>query len=250
MRPARKWQIYLGIVLLALSTLLYGMHYLIFRDSHHIFLYLLGDIAFVPIEVLLVTLIIHRLLSEKENNMMLEKMNMVIGSFFSEAGMGLIKDFLGFCRERPNLSKNFLITQEWSDSDFHNAIKFAKSFDPGLDSRLSDLAGLRDFLSGKRDFMVRLLEHPMLLEHEPFSDLLWAVFHLTEELEARGEGIGSLPDSDCEHITGDMNRVYCRLISEWLAYLRHLKKAYPFLYSLYVRTNPLNPDASPVVKGS
>lgn len=57
---------------------------LFFRDPHHIFLYLIGDIAFVFIEVLLVTLIIHQLLSRREKQAMLKKLNMVIGAFFSE----------------------------------------------------------------------------------------------------------------------------------------------------------------------
>jgi len=51
---------------------------------------MLGDVAFVPIEVLLVTLIIHRLLSEREKRTRLEKLNMVIGAFFSEMGTDVI----------------------------------------------------------------------------------------------------------------------------------------------------------------
>ena len=53
----------LAAALLTLSALFYWMHFLLFHDAHHIFIYLVGDIAFVPIEVLLVTLILHRLVS-------------------------------------------------------------------------------------------------------------------------------------------------------------------------------------------
>jgi hypothetical protein len=73
------WQIIFGLSLIALSTLFYVLHYSIFRDSHHIFLYLIGDIAFLPIQVLLVTLIIDRLLNERERSSLLKKLNMVIG---------------------------------------------------------------------------------------------------------------------------------------------------------------------------
>ncbi|MEW6528109.1 MAG: hypothetical protein AB1444_15750 [Spirochaetota bacterium] len=45
-----------------------------------------------------------------------------------------------------------------------------------------DLTGLKDFSYSHRNTMVRLLENPNLLEHDMFTDLLWAVFHLTEEL--------------------------------------------------------------------
>jgi hypothetical protein len=37
-------------------------------------------------------------------------------------------------------------------------------------------------------------------------------------------------------------------VLEWLSYMHHLRKTYPYLFSLSMRTNPFNPDASPVVK--
>lgn len=52
-----------GTLLLLLSVLFYVLHYAIFHDAHHIFIYFVGDVAFVFIEVLLVTLIIHQILS-------------------------------------------------------------------------------------------------------------------------------------------------------------------------------------------
>ncbi len=94
---------------------------------------------------------------------------------------------------------------------------------------------------------MRLLENPNLLEHERFTDLLWAVFHLTEELVFRGELLGDLPDADCEHLNIDLRRAYSQLTIEWIFYTAHLKESYPFLYSLAARVNPMNPQASPVV---
>ena len=73
-----NWQVVLGLILIALSAFVYFIHYLIFRDIHHVFIYLIGDIAFVFIEVLLVTLIIHRVLTIREKRTMLEKLNMII----------------------------------------------------------------------------------------------------------------------------------------------------------------------------
>jgi hypothetical protein len=88
-----NWQIFLGLSLVLLSAILYLFHYILFRDSHHIFLYLIGDIAFLPIQVLLVTLIIDRLLNVREKRSLLKKLNMVIGAFFSEVGTDLLKSF-------------------------------------------------------------------------------------------------------------------------------------------------------------
>ena len=82
-----RWQVFLGLALIVLSAAFYLLHYFIFRDYHHIFIYLIGDIGFVFIEVLLVTMILHQLLSSHERRSKMEKLNMVIGTFFSEIGI-------------------------------------------------------------------------------------------------------------------------------------------------------------------
>jgi hypothetical protein len=73
------------------------------------------------------------------------------------------------------------------------------------------------------------------------------VFHLTEELAAR-EDVTRLSPVDGNHIAGDIKRAYVILITEWLAYMKHLKKEYPYLFSLAVRMNPSDPNASVAVK--
>ncbi|MEI6727941.1 MAG: hypothetical protein WCN81_17205, partial [Actinomycetes bacterium] len=79
-----------------------------------------------------------------------------------------------------------------------------------------------------------------------FTDLLWAVTHVAEELHARGD-FEHLPDPDRAHLAVDVKRAYTLLGIQWLDYLRHLQTQYPFLFSLAVRTNPLDPAASAVV---
>src|SRR4030066_406764 len=108
-----RWQILLGLALILLSIFIYLIHYAIFRDPHHIYIYLLGDIAFVPIEVLLVTIIIHQLLSEREKKSRLEKLNMVIGSFFSEVGTVLLTYFSDYDPKLDDIRKDFLVTDKW-----------------------------------------------------------------------------------------------------------------------------------------
>lgn len=240
-------RILFGVFLVLLSVFFYALHYAIFRDAHHIFIYLLGDIAFVFIEVLLVTLIIHQVLSEREKRSLLNKLNMVIGAFFSEVGTPLLRYFVGFDEAGKSLSKELLIDAEWSEEDFSEVAKALRKRDPVIDSKVGDLPGLRKFLAGERGFLVRLLENPNLLEHERFTELLWAVFHLADELSHR-KTIERLSDSDYKHLTGDIKRAYRLLLREWVFYMEHLKNDYPYLFSLAVRTNPLNPDASPEVK--
>ncbi|MGZ7133054.1 MAG: hypothetical protein ACXVH6_06805, partial [Halobacteriota archaeon] len=61
-----NWRVYFGIILVAISALLYLAHYYEFHDLHHIELYGLGDLAFLPIEVLLVVLVVDWAISEQE----------------------------------------------------------------------------------------------------------------------------------------------------------------------------------------
>ena len=236
-----------GILLILLSVFFYAIHYVIFRDAHHIFLYLIGDIAFVFIEVLLVTLIIHHVLSQREKRAMLNKLNMVIGAFFSEVGTPLLKFFTGFDSNAQEISKHLIISNEWSQEHFTQMQVILKNHDYKIDSRIGDLQGLQNFVVEKRGFLLRLLENPNLLEHEQFTELLWAVFHLTEELSHR-TSINDLPDTDLKHLGGDITRAHRLLVREWLSHMEHLKKDYPYLFSLAVRTNPFDPNASVEVK--
>jgi len=242
-----RWQILLGLSLIVLSAIFYLIHYAIFRDVHHIFIYLIGDIAFVFIEVMLVTLIIHQLLDKREKRMKLNKLNMVIGAFFSEVGADLMKSFIEFDDHIDEIRKNLMVANHWSGHQFSEVNKSLVNYDFKIASQKGDLEELKHFLAGKRDFLLRLLENPNLLEHETFTNLLWAIFHLTEELENRAD-VKALGDTDYAHISVDMKRVYILLVSQWLNYMKHLKSDYPYLFSLAVRINPFDPDASPIVK--
>ena len=241
-----KWKIFWGAALISLSAFFYFTHYLIFRDPHHIFIYMVGDIAFVFIEVLLVTIIIHELLNYRDKKSKLYKLNMIIGVFFSEIGTDLLKIFSEFDRNTEKMREDFSSCMDWFDEQFHNAFKTCKNYEYNIDIHRGDLGALKSLLLNKRHFLVTLLQNPNLLEHETFSDLLWAVFHLTEELAYRKD-IRDLKDADYKHIANDTKRAYVLLTTEWLVYMKHLKDHYPYLFSLAMRTNPFDPDASPEI---
>jgi len=247
MKRVFNWQVLLGLSLIALSALVYFVHYFIFRDAHHIFIYLVGDIAFVFLEVLLVTLILHQLLRYREKKAMLNKLNMVIGAFFSEVGRELLKNFSDFDTKSSEISHKLVITNEFSEKEFLKICKSVKNHTYNIDSKRGDLENIKNFLKKKRQFLLNLLENPNLLEHESFTNLLWAVFHLTEELTLR-RSLKELPETDYQHLAIDIKRAYHLLILEWLYYMKHLKANYPYLFSLAVRTNPFDANASIEVK--
>ena len=78
------------------------------------------------------------------------------------------------------------------------------------------------------------------------ADLLWSVSHLLEELAAR-DSLNELPQTDLDHIANDVRRVYSSLTVEWLFYCQHLHRAYPYIFSIVVRTHPLQESPSAVV---
>jgi hypothetical protein len=56
-----------------------------------------------------------------------------------------------------------------------------------------------------------------------FTDLLWAVFQIMEELGMREESLEHLPEADYLHRACDVKRAYSHIAIEWLAYALHLK---------------------------
>ncbi len=247
MRRFFSWQSILALILISVSTVIYFIHFLIFRDLHHIFLYLIGDIAFLFVDVLIVMLVLHRLLLYREKQSILKKLNMVIGTFFSEVGTELIKKCTQFDSELSNLAKQLMITRDWTDKEFIRVRKAIQSHESSVNSKKGSLVEAKEFLVGKRQFLLNLLENPNLLEHESFTNLLWAVFHLTDELAHRKD-LAGLPDTDYQHLSADIKRAYQHLTLQWLDYMKYLKQDYPYLFSLALRTNPFDASVTVEVK--
>ncbi len=249
------WRVYFGLLLIALSALLYFIHFLIFQDIYHIQIYLLGDLAFLPIEVLLVVLVVDRVISYQERRNQLEKLNMAIGTYFSEVGTPLLRAFSEFDPHVSRIRDELIVTGRWTDRTFAEVSARLKKNEYTLvyskddPASLALLERLKRFLISKRTFLLRMLENPNLLEHESFTDQLWAVFHLADELEHRDD-VTQLPKSDYRHLAHDSERAYRALTVEWLKYMEHLQKRYPYLFSLALRTNPFDTTASPIVTES
>jgi hypothetical protein len=234
-----------ALVLVAVSFLLYYAYFMVIQDVQETLLAWLGNVAFVPFSLLLVTLIIDRLLQQREKLALRKKMNMLVGAFFSEVGTRLLK---WLSQSDVNLEHNrklFDASEDWSKRDFRRAMDRMAHVHYQIDARQADLEELRTFLNEQRSFLLRLIENPSIFEDAPLTDLLWAVFHLMEELSYRGE-LRQLAEKDYEHLAEDIKRAYVLLIREWFGYLGQLKESYPFLFSLALRTDPFDPKASPV----
>lgn len=244
-----RWEIRLIVSLLAASLLIYVIHYLVFHDLHHILIFGVHELAFLPLEVLFVTLIIERVISGYEKRERQSKLKILLGASFSEFGIGMLKMLSGsmkpeFRRQFSSASIQQLVSASKSEVErYISSIRFPEK----LVFDAETIAALKDFLSTRREFMVRLLENPAVLEDESFTSLLFAAFHLSDELSYR-DNIGELPESDIEHLSGDITRAFRLLAVEWLKYMVYLSHKYPYLYSLYLRTNPFEETSDAIVK--
>jgi hypothetical protein len=187
------------------------------------------------------------MLNRRERQARLKKLNMVIGVFFSEVGTGLLTYFSDYDPDLDEVRGDLFVTGNWNTEDFRQVKNRLAQYKFRVDPRRVRPQELKDFLESKTTVLLRLLENPNLLEQEAFAELLWAVFHLLEELRSR-EDLTTLPESDRAHLAGDMMRAYRLLVRQWLDYMQHLKENYPYLFSLSMRMNPFDRNASPVVK--
>lgn len=202
--------------------------------------YTLLDIAFIPLNVLIVGLFINRLLAQRDKAELLHKMNMVVGAFFAQTGNDLIARLSLFDTDLAEDRPHLLFNARWTPADFDEHRLAVCGDTHAMDMTRSDLEGLRAALTEQRPMLLGLLQNGNLLEHAGFTDALWAVSHLGEELSARTDLV-DLSAPDRAHLELDMARAYGRLLGEWLGYARHLKADYPYLFSFLVRTNPYDP---------
>ncbi|OKY78568.1 MAG: putative membrane protein [Candidatus Methanohalarchaeum thermophilum] len=237
---------YFSVILIVASLLLWGFHYYIFQDLHHILIYGIHDIAFVPLEVLLVTVVIHELLERRERRKIRENLNMLVGSFFSELGNDLLTTFSKYDRNFEEVREDLSIREDFNEEEFSKVKEKLKTYNSNIKVTEHELIELKKYLTENKGLLVNVLQNQNTLEHEPFTDTLWATYHLTEELEARKD-ISELPEEDIEHLEGDIERAYNDITERWIDYMEHQKEKYPYLFSLALRKNPFKKDSSPII---
>ena len=181
------------------------------------------------------------------NRLRRHRLNMLVGVFFTEIGDQLVRLFIGYDNRIESIREKFLIDNGWTVADFNHLRRSLQKAEFSIDPSLLDLAVLKDFLQEKGEILIRLIENPDILDHESFTELLWAIIHLRDELMARHTLTG-LPETDIEHLANDSQRAYNYLVRQWVQHLQHLKRQYPYLFSLSLRTNPFSENPSSIVK--
>ena len=252
--------------LVLLSVLLYLLQNFLFHDSRDTFFYMLQDWAFLPIQVALVTVIAGSIISRNEKESRIEKTRMLASSFFSELGEDLLVKLKPCVENESDLRPLLAVTPDWKEKDYDDAAAALKSADirvnlkgtkpegtkpdgtkpegtkpdgtkpDGTGCAGTNLADLRDLLNAGKMSMLVISSNPVLLEHEDFSDMLWAIFHLTDELTLRN--LEALSPADLAHLNSDAQRVLRETLLNWIRHMAHLKSDYPYLFQLEMYRSP------------
>lgn len=240
-----NWYIVTGAVLIAAFLLALAAVLFVFGRTSETLYDLLVDLTFLPLQVLIVALLLNRLLEIRERDELGQRVNIVIGVFFNEMGVDLLRYLSLFDTSLDEMRAIAGVDENWSARDFTAMRKRLAAYEYSIDCHCADLNDLRQLLRDKRDFTLGLLANSSLLEQESFTQLLWAVLHLSRELDYRAD-LNNLPEADYAHMSNDMRRVYVLLVTEWLAFAQRLKERQPYSFSLAVRVNPFAESPSAV----
>ena len=247
-----SWKAKFSTLMVILIIIIYGSNYLVLGDAEHIISYIWTHLGFIPVDILIVAFLLDEIIERKEKEAMLEKLDMLMSTFFSELGNDLIGQ-LSAVNKYDADTQTLKSIKNWEEKDFDAKLDELKNAsidfqaDIAPEEREEFLENLRTLLVGKREFIINLINNPNLLEKEEFTGLINAILHLDEELEHRTD-LALVNDADFGHLNGDMQRVYNKLVYEWVYYLRYLYKHHPYMIALIIRTNPFDEDADVYVK--
>jgi hypothetical protein len=234
----RKLQIPTLIILLLISSVvIYGIQIAIYHRVSDTQFYFLQDLAFLPISVLLVTLGLNTVIVRQERKEKKEKVSVVINEFFAETGTELVIALRDHFSNLEEISPKLQLAADWQDKDFNASIDAISKYSFHAAIIEDDLYRLRDTMTDKKGHLLRLFENANLMEQDRFTGMLWALYHVYDELRSR-ESLSNLPATDIAHLNVDIQRAFQILLIEWIEAMRILKKKYPYLYSLAVRKCP------------
>ncbi|MFC1517903.1 hypothetical protein ACFL5G_05070 [Candidatus Margulisiibacteriota bacterium] len=236
----KKWKndISIIITLLILSLAIYLMHYGIFHDAHHIWIYFIGDLGFIGIQALIIYYVIDRLLKVREKISTRKKLNMLSGIFFYDLGIKVFNSLNIFVKNHSQCAGNVCVQEDWNSGEFKKAEDNAAQLELELVYDGKAMDELAQVLKNGKGMIIRLMENPSLHEHETFSDMLMALFHLTEEVLRRSD-LKNNDKEDQGHLLNDIKRLYIYLARLWIEYMQHLKDNYPYLYLYNIKNRQI-----------
>ena len=191
------------ILLICTSAALYVLHYLIFRDLHHIGIFFLHDLAGMPLEVILVTLFFDRIIEKAHEEENQSKLSIIETLFFNESG------------GNPQLAEILRVSMDWKSADYQNAKIRVKDYSFHLDVDKVDFFGLHYHLDERHAYYRNILENPALTQSSEFTEMVMKIYLIWEELDCRTDLYNLDPEE--KHYLGELlTEIYEELGEYWL----------------------------------
>lgn len=223
-----RYYFVISSILILLSAIMFGIHYMIFAQAINTAYYSLMNLCFMPINSLFVTIILEKLIDYRAKKERLEKLNMLVGIFFTEVGSKLMHLIIDADKD----AKNYILSFE----DLNKVKSAVEKHKYKVDINELDIDSIKKLVQDNSSLFINLISNENILQHQIFTDLLMSVIHLRDEIifiENDTDG-----EIDIRHIENDVIRVYKNITIQWVHYLEYLEKFYPYLYNNAIRVNP------------
>lgn len=227
-----RYYFVISFILIALSSIMFFIHYLIFGQALNTAYYSLMNLCFIPINSLVVTIMLEKLIDYRAKKDRIEKINMLVGIFFTEVGGKLMHFIIDADKDAKNYITNF--------EDLNKIKKCLYEYNYKVDMKYIDLCAIKNILVEHNNLFVTLISNESILQHQIFTDLLMSVIHLRDEIIFMEKDKDS--GFNINHLENDVIRVYKNISIQWISYLEYLSKSYPFLYNNAIRVNPFKFD--------
>ncbi|MDO4619497.1 MAG: hypothetical protein Q4B09_02645 [Lachnospiraceae bacterium] len=218
------------LLLLLMSAVVYGIQLLIFHDPNTTEFYILQDIAFLPISIAVATVVIGQYVDSREKQERREKTQMLTSTFFTEIGIELLELLLPLTTDKETV--NALLDRMDIDDDktLDELRPVIRQSELPLKADEKSYETIRNLIIDRREILLIISSNPLLLDHEDFTKLLWALFHLLDEFRLRGT-YTELSDGDLAHMEHDLEELLKLLLTSWARNVLFTKRNYPSYYN-------------------
>ena len=109
----RSWKFKFAIVMLIIASIFFVSRIIVLGDPEEVVAYLWKQIGFIPVNILIVALLLDGIMSKKEREAILEKLDMLMGTFFTEIGNDLISE-ISKANKNKSKTKDLKSIKNWT----------------------------------------------------------------------------------------------------------------------------------------
>ncbi|MPQ43342.1 hypothetical protein [Clostridium tarantellae] len=235
----KKDNVVIILALISIGLFLYYIHYLIFSNLYGTVSSIFFAVAFTPVQIILNILVIDKTVDQKEKIQHDKKINILVGTFFSEFGTDFLTDLVKGDDNIQKILPDNMVSKCLREECFENLKQLASSYEYVLNIEKINLVEIKEKLYNKNEFLIDLMTNAEVKEDQSFTDLLISLIHLNDEIKARYND-GKLEKYEIIHILYDMRIVYKKLTIEWINYMIKLKGTYKQLFVRAMITSPFD----------